>query len=127
MKIRTVAFAEQGRAAVILGDCLSARALALKLRLLYGVTSVIFDKKRSTFSLLFPMCDFERAYNKNADGVLLRQLEDIAEEDTEQLLFLLAAKQEYSRVLGMHTAELENRYIITDKREIASFLRTEQV
>ncbi|MBE6577203.1 MAG: hypothetical protein E7653_03600 [Ruminococcaceae bacterium] len=122
MKSRSVLFSQESRAVVMLGDCLASRVLALRLYVFYGTTCVICDRKRSIFAWLLPFGAFRKIFCENGCAVLLQQLEDIAEEDCEILRFLVVSKRAYSNSPELCMRGLEDRYIITDKKNIVSFL-----
>ena len=122
MKSRKLSQSMGSRAALILGDGLSSRLLALRLRVRYGVSALVCDQKASALCVLLPLCRFIRLYHENDGGVIVRKLEDIAAYDEERLLFLVSANAEYDQFVASRAEYLEDKFIITDKKGIVPFL-----
>ena len=109
--------------AIILGDCIEARILSMRLRIL-GLSCVICDRSRSPFGMLIPVCGFERLYHSDGCGVIITQLEDIVPDGKEDAMsFIVACKKEYTDFLESNLKELEDSFIVVGKKEIVPLLR----
>jgi hypothetical protein len=103
---------------LILGDCASARLLAVELLLLKGIPSVICDRCRSLSSLFLPTATFYRLCHTNDHLLLTEQLCDIADSGEDNLRLLVCATDEYRNIIKENSSRLETRYILTDRRSI---------
>lgn len=122
MKIRTLSLELEGKIAVILGDCLSARILALRLWMCDGVQSVICDRRRSFFGLLLPAGNFCRLYHASSDDAAVLQLCRMALSQTDAMCFLLSTNERYRALVKKHEKSLEDKFVITDKVGLRAYL-----
>lgn len=103
---------------VILGDGLRSRMLALKLLLLKGISSVVCDRQRSIAGYLLPAGAFYEMCDTDENAIILRQLEDMAQESEDGLRFLVLGTERYLDLWRESRESLESRYILADKNRI---------
>ena len=107
---------------LILGDCVSARLLALWLLGLKGIPSVICDKRRSAAAFFLPTATFYRLCDTRSPLLLTEQLCDLADGGDDNLRLLIGATHEYRDVISSNSAHLESRYILTDSHGVFAVL-----
>ena len=112
---------------VILGNGFAAHLLALRLRLRYGLPSLLCATHRNLADLLFPasfipLVDAE-------PRLLCEQLTDLAKQYEDCLLFLIPSTETHHAWLAKHAALLEADYVLVTPEElphrIPSCLRAE--
>ena len=103
-----------GAVSVILGDCFSARMLALKMILLDGKTCVICDTKKSVFGYIFSWVCFWNIVGAENERLVCEQLCDLADMCEDSMHFLVACKPRYKRAIGKYQNTLECKYILDD-------------
>lgn len=101
-----------GAVSVIVGDCLSARMLALKLILLDGQACVICDTQKSIFGYIFSWVSFWKLVDAENERLVCEQLCDIADMCEDSMHFLFARKSRYERAVDTYKAALECKYIL---------------
>ncbi len=101
-----------GAVAVIVGDCFSARMLALKMMLWDGRACVICDTQKSIFGYLFSWASFWRLVEAKDERLVCEQLCDLADMCEDSMHFLYARKSRYERAVALHERELESKYIL---------------
>lgn len=101
-------------AAVILGDGLHARCLALRIALFGGIPCVVCDVKPWRWRCLIPFAATLGMSPTKDTRLLCEQLEDIAELSDETTRYLLVGAEDYRAFIEEHAESLESRYIITD-------------
>ena len=103
---------ESGDVAVIVGDCFSARMLALKIMLWDGKRCVICDRRRSVFGYVLAWPSFWRLVSADNERIICEQLCDIADMCEDSVHFLFARKPLYQRAIKRHEDALECKYIL---------------
>lgn len=107
-------------AAVILGDGLYARCLALRIALLGGIPCVVCDVKPSRWRCLIPSAATLGMSPTKDMRLLCEQLEDIAELADDTTRYLLVGAEDYRAFIEEYAESLESRYIITDAASLVS-------
>lgn len=100
---------------VILGDGFGARMLALGLYLTEGLRSVICDKRRSLAGYVIPVGGYYRLCPTCESELLVRQLEDMADQSDDGVRFLFLGSEEYRRFISERRDALESRYIFRER------------
>ncbi len=101
-----------GAVAVILGDCFSARMLALKIMLLDGQTCVICDTQKSIFGYVFAWVSFWKLVDAENERLVCEQLCDLADMCEDSMHFLFARKSRYKSTVALYKTALEAKYIL---------------
>lgn len=101
-----------GAVAVIVGDCFSARMLALKMMLRDGRACVICDTKKSIFGYVFSWVSFWQLVETKNERLVCEQLCDLADMCEDSMHFLYSRKSHYERTVALNKSVLECKYII---------------
>ena len=101
-----------GAVSVILGDCFSARMLALKIILLDGKACVICDTKKSIFGYIFSWGCFWQLVDAENERLIFEQLCDLADMCEDSVHFLFARKPRSERAIDLYKNALECKYIL---------------
>ena len=111
---------EDGELAVILGDGVTARLCALCLHALCGTVAVICYVRRSRARFVLPFGNFYQITESDQPMLLLEELCHISFLGKSSLLFLMAKKQRYDKLLEQIREDVESRFIISDLRGMLS-------
>lgn len=110
---------------VILGNGLAAHRLALRLRLRYGMSSLLCGARISLWDRLHPGCGFLELMSAEDGRLLTEQLIDLADHSEDGLLLLVLLSDGQRTLLSPYCRELESRFILTEPcRLLASAPRT---
>lgn len=101
-----------GADCVIVGDCLSARMLSLKIILLDGRSCVICDTQKSIFGYIFSWVPFWRLVEGENERLVCEQLCDLADMCEDSTHFLFVNKPCYKKTLDSYRPALECKYIL---------------
>ena len=103
---------ESGATAVILGDSLRSRLMALKIILFHGIGCVICDRRKSPWGFVFLWVSFMRLVPTQSGRLLFEQLCHVANTCSDSSCFLFFGRDEYKDLLDSCHGELESRFII---------------
>ncbi len=103
---------------VIVGSGLCAALLAWRLRLQYGMSSLICSKRASLGALLIPRCGFLKLIAAENGRFLAEQLIDLADRSDGYLPVLFCPDEKQRLLLAPYAAELECRFILPDSHPL---------
>ena len=112
---------EGGRFALVIGDGLFSRILAVKLALISDIPCVICDARRSAACLIFPTCAFFGMPAQAGKDMLELCLANVYERAGDGMKFIIVNDKKYSAFEDNLAKALEDRYIFANKRTIFSY------